>query len=240
MIRKIFVTLPVTSILFLACTMQPNASLVQHDSSLNLEEQVSSNEQLILLYLSCGNVNLLSQNYSSAFDDYQRALDALTNSSSNGLEFLILFGMVIACDNLHLTDLCKFNILRINALINSAEEDGVTEYLTTEDDEVTSYLKALANMSPSIEIRDTLQFYISEIFPSSPASYSLSANYMNPALFSYEGQCMIYPCKSFWKRLEKLGRNIRRGCEKVLDIIERALDIKDRVEGKPQQKLRDC
>ncbi len=236
---KTLVILPIVSVMFLASAMQPHASFVQHDSSPNLEEQAPSNEQLILLYLSCGNVNLMSQNYSSALDDYQKALGLLTNARDNDMEFLILFGMTIACDNLHLTDLCEFNISRIRALINSPdeEEDGVTEYMTAEDDKVPSYLRTLADMSPSIEIRDALRSFISEIFPPSLTSLSPFGNYTIPSHFHYERHVMMHPCKSVWKKIEKFGRKVRRTCEKILDIIERCLDIKDRIQGKPQPKL---
>jgi hypothetical protein len=146
--------------------------------------------------------------------------------------------MAIACDNLYLTDLCKINMARIKALMNAFEDedDDIEEHVATENDEVPNYLKSLANMARSAEARSALLFLISDIFPSSSTSYLPMLNRVNSRFFSQEKQYMIIPCKSFWKRLEKLAKNIDHACHKVMDLIERALDIRDRAQGKNKRK----
>ena len=232
------VSLFIACITFSVCSMPFCAAPNLDASQRNFEEKVPSNEQMALLYLSCGNVNLTSKNYASALDDYKKALDLVDDSVDSGVEFLIVFGMAIACDNLHLADLCKGNMARIRSLMNAFEdeEDNNEEYTSTESDEVPNYLRGLANMARSVEIRSTLLLLISDIFPSSSASYLPTLNRANSRFFSQERQHMIIPCKSFWKRLEKLAKNIDHACHKVMDLIERALDLRDRAQGKGTRK----
>ena len=232
------VSLFIACILFSVCSIPRCIASNPYDSQANFEEKVASNEQIALLYLSCGNVNLTSKNYASALDDYIKALDLLNDSVDSGVEFLIVFGMAITCDNLHLTDLCKRNMARIRALMNAFEDedDDIEEYTDTENDEVPNYLRNLANMAQSAEVRSTLLLLISDIFPSSSTSYLPMLNRVNSHFFSQEKQYVIIPCKSFLKKLEKLAKNIDHACHKVMDLIERALDIRDRVQGKSTRK----
>lgn len=228
----------IACILFSFCSVSHCAAFNPCDSQGNFEEKVASNEQMALLYLSCGNVNLASKNYASALDDYMKALDLMDDSVDSGVEFLIIFGMTIACDNLHLSDLCKRNMLRIKTLMSAFEDEDedIEEYSVNGDDEVPNYLRSLANMAQSEEVRGMLLFLISDIFPSSSASNLPMYNRLNPHLFSQEKQHTIILCKSFWKRMEKLAQNIDHACHKVLDLIERALDVRDRLHGKNTRK----
>ena len=201
--------------------------------TISIIEQPSPSEPLAVLYLSCANANLLSNNDRSALQDYQKALEALGDFGDRSLEFLISYGMIVACDRLQIRDLCEDHLFRLRALINdlNQQEDSLEENPLPEkiSDEIPNYLRALAATAPSVEIRSALQSLVSEIFI---GSYSHSAYRGNPAYKPF----LAKPCKSFWQKLEKLAHNIRRACEKVLDIIERSLDIWDRVEGKLKDK----
>jgi hypothetical protein len=232
---KNFVCVSVICFQIFACPNCSSVSYLQCDS-LDSEEQSQSNEQLALLYLSCANVNLISQNYSSAFDDFQKVLQTVSDSNDNGIEFLTLFGMVIACDNLGLKDSCEQYLTRIKILIDSVDEedDDFTE-ASPENKKVPCYLATIANMSPTVEIKSILMSFIFEIFPASLGSYSSSFQKMR--LSTFKSQFFVaQPCKSFWKRVEKLGHNVKRTCEAVLDIIERCLDVRDRIQGKSKEK----
>jgi tetratricopeptide (TPR) repeat protein len=158
------------SILIVTGSIHADVALEQQEW-LGIDEQESLNEGMALLYLSCGHVNLMSKRYSSALDDYQKALNVLNGSNDNGIEFLILFGMVVAYDNLNLTDLCENTILQVRTLIDASyeEDDDIMQYTLPEeeaDDRALTYLEALASMAPSIDIRNALLSFISEIFPS--------------------------------------------------------------------------
>ncbi|MBX9744880.1 MAG: hypothetical protein K2X08_06700 [Chlamydiales bacterium] len=181
----------------------------------------------------------MSKKYKFALQDYQRAFDRLDGSKDNGIEFLVAFGMVIVCDNLHLLEQRDENISRIRSMIDTFDdEEDLNDYrsMSDEDNRVHIYLRMLAGMAPSIEVRGILLSFLSEIFPSSLASYSLSKSNrpVKLAYFSYEKPVVARPCKSFWKRLEKLGHNIVRACDKVITLLERFCDVRDRLGGKPK------
>jgi hypothetical protein len=86
--------------------------------SIDTDLQILSNEEKSLLYFSCGYSNLISKKYQEAFEDYQKASEALSSSTDSGMDFLISFGMVVACDNLHLIYDSKKYMLRIRDLID--------------------------------------------------------------------------------------------------------------------------
>jgi hypothetical protein len=197
-------------------------------------EKPCLNESLALLYLSCANANLLSHNDLSALQDYQKALEVLGDAGDSGLEFLISYGMVVACDRLQIRDQCESHLLRLRAVINSPEADDAAEYELPENasNDIPDYLRALAAEAPSLEIRGALQSFVSEVFI---GFYSHSDHRSNLGHKSFVAK----PCKSFWKKLEKLAHNIRRACEKVLDVIERSLNVWDRIEGKLKNQEED-
>lgn len=223
---------PVASLLCLIGSLQTYAF-----SEFTADKCVIQNEPMALLYLSCGNANLISKNYSAAVEDYRKGLDALTSAGDNGIAFLISFGMTVACDNLQRTEQCQSSIEQIRNLLNIPEKgDDVSEYPFLENEEVPNYLKIIVGMAPSVEIRGTLFSFLSEIFPYSVVSYPLGMHHTKGSPCPCERHLIAQPCKSFWKRLEKLGHNIRRACEKVLDILERCLNISDKIQGTLKEK----
>ncbi len=207
------------SVLFLS-SIHPGI-LVSEDYIPSASQKGSINENLPLLYLSCANANLIAEKYEEAFDDYQRTYNT-SSLADSGVKFLIAFGMAIVSDNLNLTECCQQSISQIRSLIESDDkkEDGFLEYISP-DSTVLNYLKGIACMASSKKIRNELLMIIDEIFPSSILSSS----------FLYESDLRAMPCKSFWKRMETLAHNIWNACDKVLNIIERCLDIYGRVNG---------
>lgn len=182
-------------------------------------KDILNNEQVAILYMSCANTNLLSRNYEICVEDYLRTYRTLGDSIEPGMQFLLDFGLVVAYDNLHLVSASNETLIRLQMQIQrdeSFEEDnaGYPEIAP-----VIQYLNLLARRAPSPDVRANLLSMIQMIFPQSVFSSAV------------QEKIQVTPCKSFGKRLEKLGHNIARSCHKFLDILERCIDLFDRITG---------
>jgi hypothetical protein len=123
MSKKILTVLSITSGITLAQPLQANIC-IDNRSSIGMNQETLSDEKKALLYLSCAYSNLVSKDYDSALGDYQKSLDALARSGSPnpGMEFLISFGMAVACDHLHLMHDAQQHILHLHNLLEDPEE----------------------------------------------------------------------------------------------------------------------
>ncbi len=205
--------------------MQTHAALQEKALSVTEDLRLPCSEELALLYLSCGNVNLLSEDDSSALDAYQKASDLLNQSNDCGLKFLTAFGKTIVCDRLNLTTDCTQYLSELRELLPISNEQ-LDSSLSEDCDETTLYLKDLAHLSPSQEIQRELLSFVSKI-SSFSSSHIQHLGELNAP--SFEETLSAQKEKTLWKRMEKLCRNIRKACIKVLDIVERCLDIRDRL-----------
>jgi hypothetical protein len=150
------VALPVMGILSLVCPTQSHAA---PQNSFDSVDFVSENANP-LIYVGCGNACLFLQNYFGALDFYQKALAADVNDDSENmvLEFLILFGMTVAYDNLHLTDQCQNSLARMKELAQffDFDNDDDTEKNEDSSDEEIDFFTPIANLSYTEEVRDEL------------------------------------------------------------------------------------
>jgi len=196
----------------------------------NKIEQALSQENKALLYVTCGYSNLISKNYQDAIEDYQKASSLLLNSDDSGMDFLISFGTIVACDHLHLSQPAQRHTANIRNLIskNFQGREDSQELIFQNDHQVVESLTALAHTSTSEATKHLLMSFISEIFPSEPVSLSsTSFKQVNLcALHSanpYEAQAGF----SFWKKAEKLARRIARTWDKIYSIYKQMREVKD-------------
>lgn len=192
-------------------------------------QQRLSNEELSLLYLSCGYSNLISKNYKNSLDDYQKALNILAASKNPGIEFLISFGMMVACDHLHLSRDTQQHALRIRELVDASEEENDINKSFFEDEcESARYLKHIAGMSASPQVQDALNSFVAEIFPTLLASYSYSSlDGIARSSLSCKSAPMAKPCRSFWKTLKKIRNEIVDTWNKLFSIYKDIKEIKN-------------
>lgn len=231
MSRKFLMVFSVASAVVLNDPIYAHVSSNKQHVSIDTDQQILSNEEKSLLYLSCGYSNLISKNYQDAFEDYHKASAALSNSMDSGMEFLISFGTVVACDNLNLMRDSRQHVLRIRDLIDSAfdgEQEDVRESTPQDNREMINRLTSLANMSASMETQKVLIAFVSEIFPSALTTYSKSSSdSATPSILSCKMNLKAKPCKSFWKKIESLARRISRTWDKVFKIYKEVREIED-------------
>lgn len=185
------------------------------------EEINHSNEQAGLWHLSCGNDCLLLKEYLKALQHYKQAERSLNGSSEDALEFLIEFGKAAAFDGLHwdkeredsLDKLFVLTGMSNQEICNFSEEDA-------EPENFFLYFRALADAADSQQTKSRLLSLAANI-----ASLDGRAIRLDSQDVGYCGR------KSFWRRVEKLAHNVRRTCIKILDLVERCINIADRFQG---------
>ena len=193
-------------------------------------EQAPSQEDKAILYLTCGYSNLISNNYQDAIDDYQKASKLISNSNDPGINFLISFGSLVACDHLHLPQLAQSHVNNIRNLINNnfQDKEESQEYTSQNYQAIIDSLTSLAQTSVSEETKNLLTSFISEIFPSEPSS--LTSFVVKQGL-----PCSLHntiPCKSksglsFWKKAENLAKRIARTWDKIYKIYKQMREVED-------------
>jgi len=150
-----FIALPLMSIMTLICPIQSDAVPQLPPNS---QEQASDDIRPFLL-CGFGDINLSYQNFYGALDFYKKALEEVNfddDFDNKMMEFMILFRMTVAYDNLNMIDQCKNNITQMKELIASIPDDTETEDEDEEASEVMQFLTSIANLSPTDEIRNEL------------------------------------------------------------------------------------
>jgi hypothetical protein len=238
--RKFFISCVVASAVVLNNPIQGHALCNKLLASVDVGPQMLSNEEQSLLYLSCGYSNLLSNRYQNAFDDYKKALNELSDSDNSGAEFLIAFGMVVACDNLDLVKDSQQHVLRIRSLINSAfdgEREEIEESDLQDNQEMINCLTSIARMAAFPETQSILISFISEIYPTtSTAYYQTSWGVLTPSVLLGKTNVVATPAKSFWKKLESLARRISRAWDKIFKIYREVREVEDDIRGRLSQE----
>ena len=182
-----------------------------------------------LTYIGNGNAHLLAHEPWQALENYQKANEFLdlTDNSSFVLGFLISFGQAVAYDCLGFHGKCKQAIGSLFFAINgydSEEPAGVDQNPDSNSHEYESsvqFLRDLAAIAPSLEVRELLFSIIddieSELHPS--FEFAKSAHLGNGDwTFDYgTDNVSITQCKSFYKKFIKFLNKI---CE-ALHIIDK-------------------
>jgi hypothetical protein len=133
----------------------------------------------VLLHFGYGNTHLLLHEPWQALDQFQRANSLLdkSNSSSCPIGFLITFGQVIAYDCLGFHDQCRQAIGSLFLNINEyddgddlhSEEDESSQTACEESKIALQFLKNLAVLAPSSEVRELLfsliEYMAEELLP---------------------------------------------------------------------------
>jgi len=230
----------VASAVFWSGSIQADDSFNKQPVPIDANQELLSAEERALLYLSCAYSNLLSKNYPDAFDDYRKALDTLPSSQNSGMEFLISFGMAVACDNLHLSCDSQQQMARIRNLIDTCaeEESDVPESTSQEERKVANCLTYLASMTTSPETRSVLLSFVSEIFPTSLASHSRpSFQATPPSTLACKTAIMAKPCRSFWKTLKKIKEAIVDTWKDFFGIYKDIKEIRNDLKGDSEQTI---
>lgn len=149
------------------CEKQDSKFLTDYDT--NQEELC--NEATALLYLSHAFLNLESKEHQKSFHKYQKAAHVLLEHKNPAIDFFVLFGMVVAADNLHLEyDRQHYFSCLENLIKNELTKQEETPSPTSKDfSQIKNHLIALAHMSDSIKTEESLLSLISDFF-SAPSS----------------------------------------------------------------------
>ena len=141
------------TILFTAATPVFATDLSQFSQTFQIND-----ETLSLVYLGCGNTNLLASRYEMALEDFRKA-DSVRNRSDrfSDVQFGILFGKIIAYDNLGERSKCEQVIgnLFLLACEYDDEEDSDAEE-DPNDALISAYMRKLASCAASQDVRDFL------------------------------------------------------------------------------------
>lgn len=228
---KKFYFFTITNAVFLTGSLQADNLYRYQHPSIDMKDQALSDEKISLLYLSCGYSNLISGKYRGAFEDYQKALSSLQGNNNLGMEFLVSFGMAVACDHLQLANDAQKYLSHIKKLIDTCdpEDHGMSESVPQDEREVAEHLRQIAFLSSSIEVRSSLISFISEIFPSSLASHSSRAlcPKMTSHLPSAKNTLTAKPCRSFWKTMKKIRDSIVETWNSFFQIYKDIKEIRE-------------
>ncbi len=178
-------------------------------------------EGLALVYVGCGNENLLSHNYVAALEDFGRASSLLKKLEQPcpELEFLIFFGKAIAYDNLELKNECQNALVSLFLILNDgegmddeSETNGSDVQARAEYEEADQIMKRLAMQAPTFSVRSLLLSVVDEmsehLLPlfkiASPAPLGQN-DWQYDNNYAISGEL----CKSHWrKRMEQIAKRI--------------------------------
>jgi|GEM_PF-2690189 tetratricopeptide (TPR) repeat protein len=206
--------------------------------SLGKPEAFESHDQgLSLVYIGFGNESLSLKKFSSALDDFQKAFSLLGKPEDHPpeLDVLILFGEVIAYDNLGLKDDCSKYLAILKSIINSDNEIEDSEFsydynnFSLEDYqeaiETTSDLYHLASIACSKEIKEELFLIINKMFEEVQGQLYTGQNLEFQHKLT-ETKETVELCKAKWiKKIEKVAKNVYRIFKKVKEVWDFAKDI---------------
>ena len=201
-------------------------------SESSLEKFERHDESLSLVYIGCGNESLKLQKFSSALEDFQKASSLLGEPEDHPpeLDVLILFGEVIAYDNIGSKDDCLRCLRDLKSIINS--ENGVENSELSYDYndfsledyqeaiETTSDLCYLASLACSQEVKEELFLVINKMFEDIQGQLYTGQNLE----FQYklkETKEQVELCKAKWiKKLEKIAKRVYKVFKKVKEVWE--------------------
>ena len=198
------------------------------------EEKFDRHDQsLSLVYIGFGNESLKLKKFSLALDDCKKAFALLGKPENHPpeLDVLILFGEVIAYDNLGSKEECLKYLTELKSIINSEYERESVELsydcndLSLEDHqkaiETTSDLFHLASLACSQEIKEELFVIINNMFEDIQEQLYTRQTLELPAT-----QEKVELCKAKWiKKLEKIARRAYRIFQKVKEVCEFVKDV---------------
>ncbi|MEM8727516.1 MAG: hypothetical protein AAGE99_02220 [Chlamydiota bacterium] len=217
-------------------------------SESSVEKFDGHDEGLSLVYIGFGSESLKLQKFSSALDDFQKASALLGKPEDHPpeLDMLILFGKVIACDNLGLKDDRLRCLNDLASIINSENEVESfdppydDDNFSSEDDqeamEITSDLYHLASLACSEDVKEELFFVINKMFEDVQGE---SCTGQTPdfqyKLMKTEGKVEL--CKAKWiKKIEKVARRVYKVFKKVKKVWEFIKDVDETFSSKNNER----
>lgn len=209
------------------------------ESASTAQNNESHQESLAVIYIGCGNGNLLYQDYSSALEDFQRASSVLDKCDCHcpELDFLIAFGRVIAYDNLGLEDKCyatMTSLLRIFNEEKNADDDFGSNGLEDESseyyEEAGELLRKLAGLASS-SVRNFLLSFVDEMSEELLPSFKVSdAVPLSQLSWKYNNRntATVDLCKSsFWKKVGKTAKGVYKAMMKTKQVIDFLKELKE-------------
>lgn len=192
-------------------------------SELLPEQLEPSDQHLILVYTSLGYDSLQSACFSSSLKYFQTAASLLDQSKDDlpELKTLILFGQVIAYDNLGLN---ADSLSHLHAM-QSTFNKGCSSIPTENDDcnlslievaNITSELRFLAALSPSEEIREALDSITSQMFETIQEDLLVKSQYKIEKKIKYS--CPELRRAKWMKKYEKFIKNLYNIFEKIKEV----------------------
>lgn len=206
------------AILFAICIglISPSFS----DETSNFSEKVEMHDDsLMLIYLACGNANLLSGDFESSIQDFQKASTLLTKTQEqySELEFLVSFGKAIAYDNLGMVDQAKQAIGSLFILINESEDiesNSITGKPSSSDSqEAVEIMRKLASLASTSQIRDMLLLIVDEMSEELLPQFQFSDSYsINQDWdFDYSSvMALLNPANRFGKEQKNCLQNFQK------------------------------
>lgn len=206
----------------------------------SVEEMNLHDESMALVYIGCGNANLLAHNFSLALEDFQRASSLLSKLETPMLEmaFLVSFGKAIASDNLGLKDQCQNAIGAMFFILNEGQTDeesdgydsGISDaILPNECEEAADIMKQLATLAPSTSVREILlsivQEMSQELLPLFKIADPVPLSQSDWKYNSENTDASNELCKSWWKKIEKFANKAYKTVLKAKEVWDFIKDI---------------
>lgn len=225
-------------ILLFACCMCLGSLLLASNKS-NVADVEMSDDYLAVVYLACGNANLLSGDYGLAVQDFEKTSFLLSKLKDRypEFEFLALFGKVIAYDNLHDFDQAEQALGTLFILINESESVDLSEVLErpspAEDKEAVEIMRKLASLASSPQIRDILLFIIDEMSEELISQFQLSDSFswsQQAWDYDYGNDECVELSKSFWKRTKKIFVKLPQALQWIARLIHGIKEVNKALE----------
>ena len=205
-------------------------------------------ESLSLVYIGCGNDGLKLQKFSSAIEDFQKASALLGEREDHPVELdvLILFGQVIAYDNVGLKEDCLGCLSKLKSIIHAENEMESSTFFYDYNDfsleeyqeavETNSDLYHLASLSCSQEVQEELFTMIHKMFEDVQGQLCIGHNLDFPCK-STKSQEKVELCKAKWiKKLEKIARRVYKVFRKVKEVWRFVQEVDEACNAKNKKR----
>jgi hypothetical protein len=198
-----------------------------------------------LQYFMNGSVNLLSDEPWKALENFQQAASLIekTDEFSFASGFLVSFGQAIAFDVLGFTEQCRQSVCSMIFAINRYGDEDTSIRLNRnpphieESDEIINFLRNLAAIAPSRDVRELLFSFVDQIAEEiSPAFEFGESAVIGNANWGFDygkNNASVELCKSWWKKLKQWGKEIceflgiiHEGCKKANEIKKQINELK--------------
>lgn len=190
-----------------------------------------------LQYFMNGSVNLLSDEPWQALENFQKAASLIekTDEFSFASGFLVAFGQAIAFDVLGFTEQCRQSVCSMIFAINRYDDEDTSVQLNKnshridDSDEIVNFLRNLAEIAPSRDVRELLFSFVDEIAEELNPAFEFG----QPAVLGKvdwgfddgKNNASTELCKSWWKKMKEWGRElceflgiVSEGCKKANEI----------------------